>query len=231
MLTKAKANTAMRRYMRMLSLSFFLIISGAAYGHSTQARLTAARLDFAGIKVALDVFSNDCGRYPTTSEGFVALLNCPTNISPSRWRGPYLDRVPIDPWGTEYVYRCPGIHNTNGFDLYSCGLDGISKSGGADPDDINNWDPGSPHGGDYGSLSFRDLVRSKLNNSPAIVLFILISQIIPLFGMARLVTAIFSQRVRDSVARHPIAHVIWLVASFVSFLLLLACLIPPRIET
>jgi hypothetical protein len=168
--------------------------------------------------------------YPTTAEGLAALLNCPTNIASNRWRGPYLDRNQTDPWGDDYVYRCPGIHKTNGYDLYSCGADGISKSGGSDLDDINNWDIASPHGGDYGSLSFRDLVRSKLNNSPAIVLFILISQIVPLLGMARLVAAIFSQRVRDSVARHPIAHVIWLVASFVSFLLLLACLIP-RIET
>ncbi len=99
-----------------------------------------------GIKIALDVFSNDCDRYPTTSEGFQALMVCPTNIPQERWHGPYLDRIPKDPWNHNYVYRCPGIHNTIGIDLYSCGYDGISKSGGSDLDDINNWDPHSPHG-------------------------------------------------------------------------------------
>jgi len=40
------------------------------------------------------------------------------------------------PWGNEYIYVCPGIHNTDGFDLSSAGRDGqpgtaddITKSG------------------------------------------------------------------------------------------------------
>ena len=37
--------------------------------------------------------------------------------------------------GHEYVYRCPGIHDTNGYDLYSLGPDGVGKTG----DDIGNW--------------------------------------------------------------------------------------------
>jgi hypothetical protein len=53
----------------------------------------------------------------------------------------------LDPWGNVYIYACPGLHHPNGFDLYSCGPDEISKSKGDDPDDINNWDPNSPHQG------------------------------------------------------------------------------------
>jgi hypothetical protein len=69
----------------------------------------------------------------------------------SLWRGPYLtvDTIPPDPWEHPYVYRRPGIHGTNGFDLYSCGPDGISKTGGADRNDINSWDPSSPHSVEY----------------------------------------------------------------------------------
>jgi len=50
----------------------------------------------------------------------------------------------LDAWDHRYVYHCPGNRNTNGFDLYSCGLDGKSFSNGDDPDDINNWNPQSP---------------------------------------------------------------------------------------
>ena len=208
-----------------------LMISNVAFGLSTKSRLTAAGTDIhGGIKTALDAFEVDCGRYPTTSEGFKALIARPTSIPSSQWRGPYLDQKPIDPWGTEYVYRCPGIHNTNGYDIYSCGADGISKSGGADLDDINNWDPASPHGGNYPGFSSTSKFSVSVRYSRIFARFLLIFQIIPLFGLARLVASIFSQRVRDSIARHPVAHVIWLVASVVGFLLLLSCLIP-RIET
>ena len=107
----------------------------------------------AGIKTALDAFAVDCGRYPTTAEGFQALINCPTNLFAGKWHGPYLDEIPQDPWKHIYVYRCPSIHTTNGYDIYSCGPDGISKSGGNDLDDINTWDPSSPHGGNFPDTS------------------------------------------------------------------------------
>ena len=78
----------------MLALSFFLIISGVAYGRSDRSRLASAHADLVGIKTAFEVFAIDCERYPTTTEGIAALLNCPTNIPSSKWRGPYLSREP-----------------------------------------------------------------------------------------------------------------------------------------
>jgi general secretion pathway protein G len=207
--------------MRLLALSILLAMSGAAYGHSDLARLTAARCDLVSIKTAFDAFAIDCRCYPTTSEGFAALLGCPTNISSSRWRGPYLDRKPIDPWGDDYVYRYPGIHNTNSFDLYSCGADGISKSGGNDLDDINNWDPASPHGGNYPGL-----MDEKLRNSGVFIAVLLTSQIIMFLGLVRLIALFFSQRVRNSIVQHPILHLVRLVASLVGFLLFLSFMIP-----
>ena len=54
----------------------------------------------------------------------------------AEWKGPYVKRaVPQDPWGNPYVYRQPGRHNTNGYDLHSYGPDG--RDGGGD--DIDNW--------------------------------------------------------------------------------------------
>jgi general secretion pathway protein G len=212
--------------MRMLALSFFLIISGVAYGRSDRSRLGSAHADLAGIKTAFEVFAIDYGRYPTTSEGVAALLNCPTNIPTSKWRGPYLGRKPIDPWGDDYVYRCPGIHNTNSFDLYSCGADGISKSGGNDLDDINNWNPASPLGGDYPGLSRTSQYFGMLRSSRVFAFSLLILQVIPILGMARLVASVYLKRVRNTIAQHPVFHFIWFAVALALFLLFVYMLIP-----
>jgi len=101
---------------------------------SEQAKTTGARTDIANIEVALDAFEIDCGRYPSTEEGIKALLDQPGGVT--EWHGPYLKRgVPKDPWGNPYIYRYPGQHNVNGYDLYSFGPDG--QEGGVD--DIDNW--------------------------------------------------------------------------------------------
>ena len=113
-----------------------------------EAPLTVVQADMqGGIKSALEQYKIDCGHYPLTSEGGWAVVIGHTTNAPVGWRGPYLEGIPKDPWGHAYVYACPGLHNTNGYDLYSCGADGRSRSHGNDPDDINNWDPNSPHGG------------------------------------------------------------------------------------
>ena len=44
-----------------------------------------------------------------------------------------------DVWENPYVYRHPGLHHPESFDFYSKGADGISESGGNDPDDIASW--------------------------------------------------------------------------------------------
>jgi general secretion pathway protein G len=91
-------------------------------------------------KTALDAFQKDCGRFPSNAEGLIALTTRPTDLTEGQWHGPYLDAaIPKDPWGQDYVCRSPGIHNTNGFDICSCGPDGVSTSGGEDADDIANW--------------------------------------------------------------------------------------------
>lgn len=101
---------------------------------SEQARITAATSDIASFGLVLDTFEVDTGRCPTTEEGLKALMEAPGNIKD--WKGPYLKRLVLnDPWGNPYVYRCPGQHNSSGYDLYSFGPDG--QEGGSD--DIDNW--------------------------------------------------------------------------------------------
>jgi general secretion pathway protein G len=213
--------------MKFFFLAFVLMFSEVAIPAAEHSRDTAARADIlGGLKTALDHFKIDCGRYPTTSEGFAGMVNCPTNFSGGKWSGPYLDAIPIDPWGNVYVYSCPGIHNTNGYDLYSCGYDGISKSGGDDLDDINNWDPHSPHGV-IRSFSKEVLYAFQDSHFRIFILRSFILLILPFFVGVRFITSIFSQRVRDSIAQHPIENTIWILLSLVAFFLFLASL--PRI--
>lgn len=104
-------------------------------GKSRQARIATAQADInANIAVALDLFELDNGRYPTTEEGLEALIKAPSGAS--HWNGPYLKKgIPLDPWGRSPVYRSPGKHNTEDYDLFSLGPDGVE---GGD-DDITNW--------------------------------------------------------------------------------------------
>jgi general secretion pathway protein G len=212
--------------MKFLFLSFILLVSEMAIPAAEHSPIVAAQADIhGGLKVALDYFVIDCGRYPTTSEGFAGMVNRPTNFSGGKWSGPYLDAIPIDPWGNVYGYRCPGIHNTNGYDLYSCGYDGISKSGGDDLDDINNWDPNSPHGV-IKSFSKDVLYAFQDSRFRIHILRSLILLILPFFVGVRIIASIFSQRIRHSIARHPIEHTIWVLLSLVAFFLFLKSLLP-----
>jgi general secretion pathway protein G len=74
----------------------------------------------------------DNGKYPTTEEGLQALITAPA--TGTNWKGPYMERIPADPWGRDYQYRFPGQKSTTGYDLYSLGEDGVESE-----DDIGNW--------------------------------------------------------------------------------------------
>jgi len=130
------------RGFTLIELLLVLVILGILAGlvvprfakRSEQAKITGANTDISNIETALRTFEIDCGRYPTTEEGLGALLEQPSNAK--GWHGAYLERgLPKDPWGNPYVYRCPGQHNVNGYDLYSYGPDGQDGGG----DDIDNW--------------------------------------------------------------------------------------------
>lgn len=41
---------------------------------------------------------------------------------PARWYQLFKE-MPKDPWGSDYIYRDPGLKNPGGYDLYSAGPD------------------------------------------------------------------------------------------------------------
>lgn len=99
-------------------------------GRSEQARATAAHADLSSIKTALDAFEVDNGYYPKNLGDLVAAPGTAKN-----WHGPYLEKIPSDPWGNNYVYYFPGKHNSSSYDLLSVGPD--AKEG--TDDDVGNW--------------------------------------------------------------------------------------------
>lgn len=87
-------------------------------------------------KIGLTPYKLDVGNFPTTEEGLQALVKAPAGKE-SRWKGPYVEEVPLDPWKQPYQYRYPGSKNINGargYDVWSLGPDGIESA-----DDIGNW--------------------------------------------------------------------------------------------
>jgi general secretion pathway protein G len=92
------------------------------------------KVQISNFETALDAFKIVVGRYPATTEGLRVLIEKPAN-DPGYWERPFMKNVPLDPWGNEYQYVYPGVHNVDSYDLSSFGPDG--KPGGGD--DIVNW--------------------------------------------------------------------------------------------
>jgi general secretion pathway protein G len=103
-----------------------------------EARVVAAKHDIAAIVAALKIYKLDNGRYPSTEQGLRALIEKPSSDPvPGNWKqGGYLEKMPKDPWGQEYLYLNPGIHQE--IDVMSYGADG--QQGGENFDaDLGSW--------------------------------------------------------------------------------------------
>jgi len=102
-------------------------------GRSEDARKSVAKSDIeSNLALALDLFETDTGAYP---ESLDDLLQAPSGEE-DNWKGPYLKKKPLDPWGKAYVYKYPGENNEDGYDLSSTGKDGDEGT----QDDVKNWE-------------------------------------------------------------------------------------------
>ena len=113
------------------------LVGPRVLSYLNESKVKAAAIQIQSFSSALDLFYLDLGRYPTSSEGLVALVQRPAGSS--GWNGPYLKNaaVPNDPWGHPYRYRSPGEHGP--FEIVSLGSDG--KEGGVGTAaDIKSWE-------------------------------------------------------------------------------------------
>ena len=101
-------------------------------GVPDSARKRIARGSMAEIDVALKLYRLETGSYP---KELSALRAVPSGVEGRT--EPYLSGEPLDPWEQQFRYKCPGSHNTTGYDLYSIGPNKVDDNGGTD--DIANW--------------------------------------------------------------------------------------------
>jgi len=116
------------------------LVAPNVFQHVGTAKDATARSQIELLGAALDAYRLDNGRYPSTDQGLDALQVEPSiQPLPSNWRGPYLRKaVPVDPWGTPFIYVSPGEINPRNYDLFSLGADGEAGGEGEDAD-VVSW--------------------------------------------------------------------------------------------
>ena len=128
----------------LIIITVVVVLAGVAaprlLRQQEKARRTQATNDIDALGLALDIYANHNGIYPSTEQGLKALWEKPIIPPvPSNWQGPYLDKPILeDPWENDYVYIYPGRHNEYDYDLLSYAKDRIA-GGKGDNEDIVNW--------------------------------------------------------------------------------------------
>ena len=103
-----------------------VMVAPNIFNQQAGAQRDAALSQISALEAALDTYRLDVGQYPDSLEGLVE-----NDSGRAAWNGPYLRRkVPLDPWGNEYVYDSDG----RGFTLVSYGPDGERGGEGDDAD-------------------------------------------------------------------------------------------------
>jgi len=105
------------------------IVGITVAGQLEEAKIDTAKVQIKNMSDALELYKVKLNRYPSTAEGLQILT------SPPEGRKPFMETIPEDPFGSDYLYISPGTHNPSKFDLYSKGPDGVADT----EDDITNW--------------------------------------------------------------------------------------------
>lgn len=114
------------------------IVAPNVLGSADEARVQKVYADFNAIETALKIYRLDNFAYPSAEQGLRALVQRPTlEPLPRQWKSEgYLDALPLDPWGSPYLYLSPGQHGS--FDIYTLGADSTAGGEGQNAD-LGNW--------------------------------------------------------------------------------------------
>ena len=110
------------------------VVAPTVLNSADDARVQKVQADFKAIETALKIYRLDNFVYPSTEQGLVALIE-PSTLEPEPRNfkdGGYLQEMPLDPWGREYLYLSPGENSE--VDLFSYGADGLPGGEGQNKD-------------------------------------------------------------------------------------------------
>ena len=139
-----KRVSKLQRGFTLIELMVVLVIIGVlaalivpnVLDRADDARTTAAKTDVNNLMQALKLYRLDNQRLPTNEQGLAALMTKPTTGPiPPNWR-PYLDKLPLDPWGRQYQFVSPGLKGE--VDVLSLGADG-QPGGEGKAADVGSW--------------------------------------------------------------------------------------------
>lgn len=99
-----------------------LIVAGilaATFGQLAKGQISAARTEATGLAQKLIMYKAERRKNP---EGWEDLV-----------KNGDLEKAPVDPWGNEYTFVCPGVYNPKGCDVQSKGPPDAES-------EIGNWE-------------------------------------------------------------------------------------------
>ncbi|MFC3122637.1 type II secretion system major pseudopilin GspG [Agaribacter flavus] len=111
------------------------VVAPQILGNKDAASIKKAAVDIQQLENSLEMYQLRTNTMPTTEQGLEALVSIPT-IDPIPKNYPedgIIRRLPLDPWGNDYVLLNPG--QVDKFDIYSFGPDQIDGT----EDDIGTW--------------------------------------------------------------------------------------------
>ena len=121
----------------MILVTLASIATPMYLNYISNANIGAAKSQVKLLSDALTGYKTDNKDFPSEESGLQALVENIDDLE--TWRGPYLQgSLPKDPWGNDYIYRCPGEDNRP-FEVISYGADG-EIGGEGENADISSWE-------------------------------------------------------------------------------------------
>lgn len=133
-LHRASRSAAFTMIEIMLVVMIIAILAGAAIGlmggNVNLVKIQRAQTDVANVATQVQLYESMCYNLPSSLKD---LVEKPGNVR--NWHK-FMESVPQDPWGVDYILEVPNKRSKKTYDLFSAGPDRKPHT----EDDVGNWD-------------------------------------------------------------------------------------------